>query len=176
MKASVIRRVIKTLAVLIGEEEGMYICVPCSTALKMLEKWADAPLDNILNDLMREGSITIKRVGRGARICVKKDSELTEIRDFIYRSGRSNMSLEDFEKLFDSILMRLRSRTVTGFVDLGLVKDYMMKFHGVSEDLFVEYVARLAQTRRWKYAFSHGGSFRIKIGNVHVGLVKLVRV
>ena len=176
MRVSVIRRVLKILAVLLGEEEGMYICMPCSTVLKTLERFISESIEQVLNDLIKEGSITVKKVGRGARICVKKDNEFLEIRDFIYGPAKTEMSLEEFEKLFDSVLIKLKSRSVTGFVDLGLVKDYMMKMYGISEDMFVEYVTKLAQTRRWKYAFSHGGSFRVKIGNVHVGLVKPVRL
>ncbi len=176
MRLGAIRRVLKTLAVLLGEEEGMYICMPCSTVLKTLEKSFSCPVDQVLNDLIREGSVIVKKVGRGARICVKRDSELIEIRNFIYSPAKREMSLEEFEKLFDSVLLKLRSRSITGFVDLGLVKDYMMKVYGISEDVFVEFVIKLAQLRKWKYAFSHGGSFRVKIGNVHVGLVKPVRL
>ena len=173
---TIVRRALKTLAVLLGEEEGIYICMPCSTVLKMLEKCVPESIDKLLNSLVKEGSIVVKKVGRGARICVKKDSELIEIRDFIYRAEKTKLTLEEFEKMFDDVLMKLKSRTVTGFVDLGLIKDYMMKMYGISEDMFVEYVTKLAQVRKWKYAFSHGGSFRIKIGNVHVGLVKPVRL
>ncbi len=161
-----------------GEDEGRFICLPASSALKIFERSIGVKGDElklILNELVQTGTVRIQRFGRGSRICVQKDDELQKIKEFILLPEESKVSFEEFEKLFDDTIIKLSSGSVTGFVDLGKVRDYMMKMYGISEDLFITYVQKLLMSKRWKYAMCHGGSLRLKIGNAHVGLVKLVR-
>ncbi len=171
-----LRRILKVLAVIFGEDEGLYICIPSSTVHKVFERLSFEGWDRALIDLVNEGLLKVQRFGRGSRLCIRKDDELVKIRDFIFSPERvSSISLEEFERLFDDALTKLKAGSVTGFVDLGRVRDFLMRNHGIPEDMFVKYVSKLIMSKRWKYAICHGGSLRLKIGGVQVGLVKLVR-
>jgi len=171
-----LRRILKVLAVIFGEDEGLYICIPSSTVHKVFERLNFEGWDKHLIDLVNEGLLKVQRFGRGSRLCVRKDDELIKIRDFIFSPETvTSLSLEEFEKLFDDALTKLKSSSVTGFVDLGKVRDFLMRNYGIPEDMFVKYVSKLITSKRWKYAICHGGSLRLKIGGVQVGLVKLVR-
>jgi len=174
-----VRRILKILAVLLGEDEGRYMCIPASSVMKVFDKIFNPGSDylkNLFDELSREGTLKIQKFGRGFRICIVKDDEFKKIKDFIFLPElETKLTLEDFENLFDEALIKLSAGSVTGFVDLGKVREYMLRHYGIPEDLFVTYVQKLLVSKRWKYAMCHGGSFRLKIGNVHVGLVKLVR-
>ncbi len=176
MAVRVLRRLLKVLAVLLGEDEGLYMCMPSSTVHKVLERLNLESWENYLIDLVNEGCIKVQRFGRGSRLCVRKDDELIKIRDFIFNpESITTISFEEFEKIFDEALTKLRGNSITGFVDLGKVRDFLMRNYGIPEDIFIRYTSKLIASKRWKYAICHGGSLRLKICGVQVGLVKLVR-
>ena len=81
--------------------------------------------------------------------------------------------IKEFEKLFNYYVDKLKN-PITGYVDLGEIKKIMLKFEGISEDLFDKYVKEILKRRRNKYILLHGGSYRIKIGDIYVGMIKCV--
>jgi len=175
VSSRVLRRILKTIAILLGDDEGLYICMPSSLVHKVFEKMNIVSWEGELLDLVNEGCVKVQKFGRGSRLCIRKDDELVKIRDFIFEPEVSKISLDEFEKLFDETLAKLRNSSVTGFVDLGKVRDFMMRNYGIPEDLFINYATKLISSKKWKYATCHGGSLRLKICGVQVGLVKLVR-
>jgi len=167
-----VKRLVKALAAIVGYEVENDVQIQHTLFTNVLKKIYGSTYTDIIKELVNERFIQFTKFGKGLRVVIKKDPEYESIKNYIFTT-QENISIEEFEKLFNYYIEKLKN-PITGYVDLGEIKKIMLKFEGISEDLFDKYVKEILKRRRNKYILLHGGSYRIKIGDIYVGMIKCV--
>ena len=167
-----VKRLIKAYFAIVGYEYDDYVEVGYTDFIKLLKRISPTMYEELYNNLKKENFIMFSKFRKGQRVVIKKDPEYEYLKNVLLNTSNT-IDIQTFEKLFIKYFNMFKN-PLTGYADLGLIRDAMIRELGISDNLFIKLLSEFIMRNRSRVILTHGGSFRIKLDNVYVGLVKVI--